>query len=105
LKSYNNETYIFPEIVKTYDPRYLLVRKIELERATPVPVSNASKGAIRDKILETIKSSEEDGGVYVDKIIMEHREVSSDIINQELQKMLEEGIIFEPRPGKVRWLG
>ena len=105
LKSYQNETYVFPEIVKTYDPKYLLVRKIELEKATPVPVSNASKGAIRDKILETIKNSEEEGGVYVDKIIMDHREVSHEIINQELQKMLEEGIIFEPRPGKVRWLG
>jgi hypothetical protein len=36
---------------------------------------------------------------------MAHRDTSAEIINQEIQKLLEEGIIFEPRPGKVRWLG
>ena len=88
------------------DPKYLLIRKIELENLVPrVAVSPSDKGAIRDNILNSIKNSEEEGGVYVDKIIMEHRETSADIINQEIQKLLEEGIIFEPRPGKVRWLG
>jgi RecG-like helicase len=105
LRSFNNEVYISPEIVRLQDPKYLLVRKIELDKTAPVIISQDSKGAIRDKILEDIKSSEEEGGVYVDKIIMAHRETSADIINQEIQKLLEEGIIFEPRPGKVRWLG
>jgi RecG-like helicase len=107
LRSFNNEVYVSPEIVKIEDPRYLLVRKIELDKLTPVAVisPNNEGGAIRDKILNDIKNSEEEGGVYVDKIIMSHREVSSDIINQEIQRLLEEGIIFEPRPGKVRWLG
>jgi len=36
---------------------------------------------------------------------MNFREASPKIINQEIQKLLEEGIIFEPRPGKVRYLG
>ncbi len=105
LRHFNNEVYISPEIVRMQDPKYLLVRKIELEKAAPIVISSPSKGAIRDKILEEIKNSEEEGGVYVDKIIMNHREVSPEIINQEIQKLLEEGIIFEPRPGKVRWLG
>lgn len=106
LRSFNNEVYISPEIVRLQDPKYLLIRKIELENLVPrVIVSPSDKGAIRDNILNSIKNSEEEGGVYVDKIIMEHRETSADIINQEIQKLLEEGIIFEPRPGKVRWLG
>jgi DNA polymerase III alpha subunit len=106
LRSFNNEVYISPEIVRLQDPKYLLIRKIELENLVPkVVVSPSDKGAIRDNILNSIKNSEEEGGVYVDKIIMEHRETSADIINQEIQKLLEEGIIFEPRPGKVRWLG
>lgn len=105
LRSFNNEVYISPEIIRIQDPRYLLIRKMELDKIAPVVISSVSKGAIRDKILEDVKSSEEEGGVYVDKIIMNHRDVSSDIINQEIQKMLEEGIIFEPRPGKVRYLG
>ena len=111
LRYFNNEVYIAPEIVRIQDPKYLLVRKIELERLSPpsqasaTPSSPGQTDSIRDKILEDIKKSEEDGGVYVDKIILSHNEVSSDIINQEIQKLLEEGIIFEHRPGQVRWLG
>lgn len=105
LRQFNNEVYISPEIVKLQEPKYLLVRKIEIEKSMPLVLTKANGGAIRDKILEDIKSSEEEGGVYIDKIIMGHRETSSDIINQEIQKLLEEGIIFEPRPGKIRYLG
>ena len=105
LRQFNNEVYISPEIVKIHEPKYLLVRKIEIEKSMPVIPNRENGGAIRDKILEDIKNSEEEGGVYIDKIIMGHRETSSDIINQEIQKLLEEGIIFEPRPGKIRYLG
>ncbi len=105
LRQFNNEVYVSPEIVRIQDPKYLLVRKIEIEKSMPIIPNRGNSGAIRDKILEDIKSSEEEGGVYIDKIIMSHRETSSDIINQEIQKLLEEGIIFEPRPGKIRWLG
>lgn len=105
LRQFNNEVYISPEIVRLQEPKYLLVRKIEIEKSMPIIPNRANSGAIRDKILEDIKSSEEEGGVYIDKIIMGHRETSSDIINQEIQKLLEEGIIFEPRPGKIRYLG
>lgn len=113
LRHFNDELYISPEIVKLKDPKYLLVRKVELEKNSP-PIQNqnpsptSSPGqtnSIRDKILDDIKGSEEEGGIYVDKIIMSHRETSAEIINAEIQKLLEEGIIFEPRPGKVRWLG
>lgn len=106
LRYFNNEVYISPEIVRLQDPRYLLVRKLEIEKnVKPMPIVAGQQGAIRDKIIDDIKNSESDGGIYVDKIIMSHRETSADIINQEIQKLLEEGIIFEPRPGKVRWLG
>ena len=105
LRYFNNEVYISPEIVRIQDPKYLLVRKIELEKTAPQKIDNGKQGAIKDKILEDVKNSEEEGGIYVDKIIMSHTETSPEIINQEIQKLLEEGIIFEPRPGKVRYLG
>jgi RPA family protein len=105
LRQFNNEVYVSPEIVRLQEPKYLLVRKIEIEKSMPVLVAQSDKSAIRDKILEDIKNSEEEGGVYIDKIIMGRRETSADIINQEIQKLLEEGIIFEPRPGKIRYLG
>ena len=41
----------------------------------------------------------------MDTMIMNLREISPEIIKQEVQKLLEEGIVFEPRPGKVRYLG
>lgn len=33
VRSYNNELYVNPEIIKIIDPRYLLVRKLELEKS------------------------------------------------------------------------
>jgi len=108
LRNFNNETYVSPEIIKEKDPKYLLVRKMEIEKEksqNAPPVAKEQIVAIKDKILEKIKNAEEDGGIDIDKIIMELRETSPEIINQEIKKLLEEGIIFEPRPGKVRWLG
>lgn len=109
LRNFNNETYISPEIVKVQDPKYLLVRKKELEKnrseTTPAPAEKQEITAIKDKILELIKNAEEGGGIETDQIIMGLRETSPDMINQEIKKLLEEGIIFEPRPGKLRWLG
>ena len=109
LRYFNNELYVAPEIVKEQDPRYLLIRKKEIEKDrtqnAPKVKSKEQVTAVKDKILALIKNAEEDGGIDIDKIIMNIREVSPDIINQEIKKLLEEGIIFEPRPGKVRWLG
>lgn len=108
LRNFNNETYISPEITRGLDPKYLLIRKLELEKErtqSSTPVEKSEIVAIKDKVLDLIKKAEEQGGIEVDKIIMELRETSPEIINQEIKKLLEEGIIFEPRPGKLRWLG
>lgn len=108
LRHWNNDTYISPEIIKEQNPKYLLVRKIELEkqRTENAPaIQKEQVVALKDKILSMIKNSEAEGGIETDKIIMQIREASPEIINQEIQKILEEGVIFEPRPGKVRYLG
>lgn len=109
LRHWNNETYIQPEAIQEKDPKYLLVRKLEIEKerkVTAKPVETKQEvGAIKDQILDAIKSSEDDGGIDTDQIIMKFREVSPDMINDEIKKLLEEGIIFEPRPGRLRYLG
>ena len=108
LRIFNNELYILPEIIKEQEPKYLLLRKLEIEKnksESSEPVPREEIGAIKDRILNTIKQSEEGGGINIDEIIMGLREISPEIINQEIKKLLEEGIIFEPRPGKVRYLG
>lgn len=108
LRYFNNELYISPEIIREQDPKYLLIRKLEIEKdksRNSEPIAREQIIAVKDKILGAIKSSEEGGGIEVDKIIMGLRDISPVIINQEIQKLLEEGIVFEPRPGKVRYLG
>lgn len=104
IRHFNNELYIQPEIIKVQDPRYLLVRKLELEKEKPLPVNKEEVRAVKDMIIEMIKRAEAEGGIDTDKIIMEIK-ASPDIINQEIQKLLEEGLAYEPRPGKIRYLG
>jgi RecG-like helicase len=108
LRNFNNETYIAPEIMKEQDTQYLLIRKMEIEKNRVTSSEPTSRGQIiaaKDRILELIKNSDEGGGIEIDKIIMNLRETSPEIINQEIKKLIEDGIIFEPRPGKIRWLG
>ncbi len=108
LRNFNNETYISPEIIKEQDTKYLLLRKLEIEKEKGRDVKPLKKEqiiAVKDKIFGIIKDAEKDGGIEIDKVIMDLREISPEIINQEIKRLLEEGIIFEPRPGKIRWLG
>ncbi len=108
LRHWNNEIYISPEIIREQDPKYLLVRKMEIEKDKSKNSETIAKEqivAIKDRILGAIKNSEDEGGIDIDKIIMDLKDISPVIINQEIQKLLEEGIAFEPRPGKVRYLG
>jgi len=104
LRYYNNELYILPEIIKIQDPKYLLVRKLELEKEKPKQQNKQEAKAIKEQIIDMIKQAEQDGGIDTDKIIMEIKS-SPDIINQEIQKLLEEGLAYEPRPGRIRYLG
>ena len=101
LRHFNNELYISPEIIKDQDPKYLLLRKLEIDKQKP---QTQSQGNIKNKIIEEIKKHENEGGIETEKLIVNLNEPSQ-IITQEIQKLLEDGIIFEPRPGIVRWLG
>jgi len=108
LRHFNDEIYVAPEIIKELEPKYLLIRKLEIEKQRTKeakPIKREQIIAIKDKILEIIKDAEETGGIETEQIITRLNHISSDIINQEIKKLLEEGIIFEPLPGKVRWLG
>ncbi|MBU3906685.1 MAG: OB-fold nucleic acid binding domain-containing protein [Nanoarchaeota archaeon] len=108
LRSFNNEVYISPEIIKVLPPEYLLVRKLEIEKQKSInspPLEKEKIIAIKDSLLKMIKEAEPEGGLDADKIILTLSDFSPDMLNQEIKKLLEEGIIFEPRPGKLRYLG
>ncbi|MBS3073097.1 OB-fold nucleic acid binding domain-containing protein [Candidatus Pacearchaeota archaeon] len=104
IRVYNDELYITPEIMKKKDPKYLLVRKLEFDKIRPKEVDKNIILALSDKIIGKIKDSEPNG-IGSDKLMEEFKEVEPSLINQEIKKALEEGIIYEPRPGIVRYLG
>lgn len=105
LRNFSNETYISPEIIKLQDPKYLLLRKLEIEKSRPKTdvVPKEQIIAVKDRLLGVIKNSAE--GIEIDQLSTDLKDISPDIITQEVQKFLEEGIVFEPRPGVVRYLG
>lgn len=102
LRYFGNEVYINPEIIKKKDPSYLLVRKLELEKDKPLLNKEEIK-ELREKILNIIKEEEGEEGISIDKIIMNLKE-NPNLIQEEIQKLLEDGFIYEPRPGILRSL-
>jgi RecG-like helicase len=104
LRSWNNEIYITPEILKKKSPEFLLVRKLECDLDKPKVLGREEAAELKDKILGMIKAAEAEGGIDVDKIILDLKE-SPDVISGEIKKLLEDGAAYEPRPGKLRYLG
>ncbi|MGV8152165.1 MAG: OB-fold nucleic acid binding domain-containing protein [Candidatus Nanoarchaeia archaeon] len=106
VRSFNQELYIFPEIIRKQDPRYLLVRKLEIEKdylPFPAPKKQEIK-ALREQVLELIRNSEKNEGIDSDEIVMKINS-QPPLITQEIKKLIEEGLIYEPKPGKLRYLG
>ncbi|MEM4641106.1 MAG: OB-fold nucleic acid binding domain-containing protein [Candidatus Pacearchaeota archaeon] len=128
LRQFNNELYILPDLVKVLDPKWLLARKLELmheygalyetmqklqkleeqelqleqERIEEVFEEAGSK-SLRDKLLDIIREAEAQQGISIEKIILMLKE-DPEKINQEIRALLEEGSIFEPKPGFLRIL-
>ena len=107
VREWNGEIYVIPEVVKKVDVRWLLVRKLEIQNARkdmPADEQATGNSSLKDSIMEKIKTAEAEGGIDADTIIMD-TEASPDAINTEIKKLLEEGLIYEPRPGRLRYLG
>ncbi len=103
MREWNGELYMIPEVIKKVDTQWLLVRKLEIQNARKDMPTNESS-PLKDMIMQKIKDAEVEGGVDVDNIIMD-TEASPDSINAEIKKLLEEGLVYEPRPGRLRYLG
>lgn len=144
LGYFGNELYILPEIVKPIDARWLLVRKLELEKEygelymglgqlpkPPLPqpsetkpkkeqesiiesqeikeekietTEKETKELLREQIIEIIKEAENEEGIDIEKIIMKLQDYQVGEINNTITGLLEEGTIYEPRPGHLRIL-
>jgi len=104
VREWNNEIYLIPEILKKVDPRWLLVRKLEIQNSRKDVEPEGGNNELKGIVMKQIKEAETEGGIDVDKIIMD-TEASPVLINSEVKKLLEEGVIYEPRPGRLRYLG
>ncbi|MCH7687959.1 MAG: OB-fold nucleic acid binding domain-containing protein [Planctomycetes bacterium] len=59
LRNFQDETYVSPEIIREQDPKYLLIRKLEIEKSFPKPLTTEQKQeirALRDEIIDLIKT-------------------------------------------------
>jgi len=105
IREWNGEIYMIPEIVKKVDARWLLVRKLEIQDAMKdLPEGDKGSSDLKNQILEKIKGAEEEGGIDRDVLVIDIN-VAPDGIENEVKKLLEEGLIYEPRPGRLRYLG
>lgn len=104
LRHWNNEVYATPDILKKKEPAYLLVRKHELDLEKPKEIPKEEQSQLKTKILDHVKAQENEGGAEVEQMILQLNAPPA-AINDEIKKLLEEGIIYEPRPGKIRYLG
>lgn len=105
VREWNGELYMIPEVLKKVDTRWLLVRKLEIQNAKKnMPITENKSSGLKNEIMKKIRDAESDGGINIDTIIMDV-EASPDAINIEVKKLLEDGLIYEPRPGRLRYLG
>jgi len=55
-------------------------------------------------MVENIKQAESEEGIDIDKIIMHFNTYAVEEINNLITSLLEEGTIYEPKPGRLRIL-
>jgi RPA family protein len=99
VRFFNNEVYILPEIVRKLDGSWALIRRLELKQLYPEKAKIKVSSDIKSTILSLIKESDE--GVDIDKLIM-NTSLPVEEINSVVAQLLEAGLIYEPRPGRLR---
>ena len=105
MREWNGEIYMIPEVVKKTDARWLLVRKLEIAKMKEdLPVETSGDNSLKNQILDKIKGAESEGGIDREVLVMDV-EAGADKVEVEVKKLLEEGLVYEPRPGRLRYLG
>ncbi len=111
VREYNAEIYIMPEIVKKItDPNLEILRRLELIAAAkrmqqgqgPAPQISSSKedrASLKKKVTEVIES--EKSGIAYSKIL-EMVNSPETQIESVVNELLEEGVCYEPTPGKIK---
>ena len=112
IRDFNNERYIIPEILKKVeDAGWMNVRKLELRKSSVViedKTKDKNGGLIEDikldnhaEVYDLIKKLDEGDGVLIDDVIKSSKIGDAEEI---INRLLENGDIFEIKPGKLKIL-
>lgn len=126
LRYFNNEIYMIPDIVRRVEDKWALVRRLELIKMYGEPshakqdtskdeiepkeefevksekvASNVQSISPRNAIMALIKKHEQ--GIDIEQLIMETN-YPVDQVSSIINSLLESGEIYEPMPGKVRFM-
>lgn len=108
VREFSNERYVIPEIVKKVDDlKWIDVRNLELKNADFESAEIKSKPAdeepkaVSEEIYLLIKSLDNGDGADFDAVIKNSKNSNAE---QMITKLLENGDVFEVKPGKLKVL-
>jgi len=107
IRSFNDEKYVMPEIIRKIDAAWMNVRKLELKdmhaagENAKAMAHDVEEVPVNDEIYSLIKSLDNGDGVSVDDVIKSSKDKSAEFI---INKLLESGDIFEIKPGRLKVL-
>lgn len=111
-RTYNEQKYVFPEIIRKADYKWGAYRQIQLEilrkKITPVkkdvrvPIKEEGKPVnYYQKILAFIRDLDTGDGASIEEVIKRSEVPGGEAL---VRKLIEEGEVFELRPGKLKLL-
>lgn len=105
VREFNNEKYVMPEILRKIGIEWMNLRKIELENLKHTVDENKSEELIaiddNDEIYSLIKNLDNGDGVSFEDIIKNSATGKAEAM---ISKLLENGDVFEIKPGKLKVL-
>ena len=110
IREFSKEKYIAPEILKKIDIGWMIVRKRELERLPNPNLAAENKmdspikevvANVNEEIYLLIKDLDSGDGVSIEEVI---KKSNKDYAEGIIKSLLENGDIFEVRPGRLKVL-
>jgi len=109
---YNEQKYVLPEIIRKIDQRWGTYRQLQIGilRKNMTPVKKEERVSIKEseqpvnyyqKILAFIRDLDAGSGANAEEVIKRSGAPNGDVL---IKKLIEEGEIFELRPGKLKVL-
>ena len=109
VREYNNERYILPEIVRKLEKfEWMSLRKIELKDTIIEPVKEPANEVVEEaaktigeEVYIIIKKLDDGDGAAIEDVMKESNNPDAEKI---ISRLLENGDVFEIKPGKLKVL-